>query len=126
MRDSRRRSAARCTVAVTAAGMCLLLAGTPSSAASTPLPLGGWQPFHAQSFTAASGTLCAFALHLQVLFDHEYVRTTRQVVGERAVPGVLDDPPAVRSRRTDRPVEVLLTRTTSGPTYCWVRGLPSA
>lgn len=54
-------------------------APAPSAATATvaaPATAGGWQRFHAQSFTAAAGALCPFALHSQVLFDREYVRTT--------------------------------------------------
>jgi hypothetical protein len=37
---------------------------------------GGWQRYHAQSFTTAAGELCRFRMHSEVLFDQEYVRTT--------------------------------------------------
>lgn len=58
--------------ATTAApGLPALAAAVTGSAAA-----GGWQRYHAQSFTVAAGDLCPFKLHSEVLFDQEYFRTT--------------------------------------------------
>ena len=48
----------------------------PAKAVSGPVEAGGWQRYHAQSFTTDPGDLCPFTLHSEVLFDQEYVRTT--------------------------------------------------
>lgn len=87
MHAPRRRSATRYLVALTATSACLLLAGAPAWAAPSPswpgsrpaasTAAGGWHRYHAQPFTAPAGTLCPFRVHSQVLFDREYVRTTR-------------------------------------------------
>lgn len=72
-------------VATTVAGALLSLGfATPPAAAAateataaTAAHAGGWHRYHAQSFTTAAGDLCPFKLHSEVLFDREYVRTTR-------------------------------------------------
>lgn len=82
-----RRGATGCAVAL-AAGVIVAVTGAPASAVPGPALAGpplqsaratqaGWHRYHAQPFTAAAGTLCPFELHSQVLFDQEYVRTTR-------------------------------------------------
>ena len=73
------------TVLATVGGAMLTLgvaappaaAALPSASAASPAQAGGWQRYHAQSFTTAAGDLCPFKLHSEVLFDREYVRTTR-------------------------------------------------
>lgn len=40
--------------------------------ASSPSP---WQPFREQPFTNAAGTVCPFAVHGDIVKDHELVRT---------------------------------------------------
>lgn len=51
-------------------------AATPAATTDAATAPGGWQRYHAQSFTTAAGDLCRFVLHSEVLFDQEYVRTT--------------------------------------------------
>ncbi|MGB9378320.1 MAG: hypothetical protein WCB04_12480 [Mycobacteriales bacterium] len=67
-------------LAGTGAVLSLLVTASAPAAANpaagnTKAP-GGWERYHAQSFTTAPGALCPFELHSQVLFDQEYVRTT--------------------------------------------------
>lgn len=81
----RTRPSLTALIALTAALLALGVAASsaaataPSAASSmaTGGNAGGWERFHAESFTAAAGTLCPFTLHSEVLFDREYFRTTR-------------------------------------------------
>jgi len=66
-------------LAAAAAAALLTRAASSSTAVSTPQKspaAGGWERYHAESFTAAAGDLCPFAVRSQVLFDREYVRIT--------------------------------------------------
>jgi hypothetical protein len=56
--------------AVTAAAA--VLAGSPAAFADSPNP---WQPFHSEPFNLAAGDVCAFAVHGDIVSDHELVRT---------------------------------------------------
>lgn len=67
-------------VSVAAATAAVASSAFPAAAeASGPAAAtaGGWQRTHAQDFVAAAGTRCKFALRGEVLFDREYIRTTR-------------------------------------------------
>jgi hypothetical protein len=49
-----------------------VLAGSPAAFAESPSP---WQPFHSEPFTLVAGDVCAFAVHGDIVSDHELVRT---------------------------------------------------
>ncbi len=68
----RMRPATRLLIAVTAV---LLPLGVATSPAGATTAAGGWERYHAQSFTTSPGALCPFELHSEVLYDREYVRT---------------------------------------------------
>jgi hypothetical protein len=58
---------------LTGLGVAAAVAGAmvPASA-SSPDP---WQPIHSQPFTQPAGEVCPFALHGDIVADHELVRT---------------------------------------------------
>jgi len=58
-------------VAAVAAGATVLAGSTPASADS-PSP---WEPYHSEPFTQAAGDVCEFAVHGDIVRDHEFVRT---------------------------------------------------
>lgn len=78
-----RRDLSRRALALAATGACLLLPATPAAAGTSATDgtaagaAGGWHRFHAQPFSTPAGALCPFPLSSHVLFDREYVRTTR-------------------------------------------------
>lgn len=62
-----------CAAVAAAAGLAAGgLAATSAASADSPNP---WQPFHSEPFTDAAGDVCPFAVHGDIVEDHELVRT---------------------------------------------------
>jgi hypothetical protein len=62
----------RRVLAAAAAVTGIATAVVPTAMADSPNP---WQPFHEEPFTDPAGLVCSFALHGDIVEDHELVRT---------------------------------------------------